>query len=1111
MGLRFLFGRSGVGKTKYLREKIIESAIKNPKTNYIIMVPEQSNLQTQTDYVLAHPSGGILNIDILSFKRLAYKIFGETGGYNNRILDESGKLMVLKKIVKNEKDKLTLLEKPLERIDSISKLKSILSEFAQYHVTGKILKNVIEDAQIPGLSQKLSDLTVLHEAFLDYISDEYITDEQVMDVLAKKIEVSEYVKNTVFVFDDYTGFTFLQNEVLRKLMRYAKEVIVSLTMDVSYANETVVPMHDLFALSVRTKTELSNIAIEEKVKIHKPVCLNKSGENGTEEFKFLEKYIFDYSSPSYTKATERIVISENPSPEKEIMFLRSMISKLVREEGYAYKDIAVVTGALDKYGMYFEKSMNEAHIPCFVDDSKALPNNSFLEAVRALLKIIIEDFSYKSVFRYFRSNMSSFDMEEIDKLENYVVARGIRSFYAWEHEWNKCIKNQTVQELAEINILRERFICDIKEFVFVMKNKSSDIRDKAYSLYSFLADLNAESKLKTMSESFEAEGDYVRSVEYKQVYAAVINLLDELVEIMGREVVSNEEFLDILDAGFSAVKIGVLPPGNDYVILGDVERTRFSKTKVLFLLGANEGIIPKSNEKIGFINESERLFLKEAGIALAPTSHEEYYTQRYYLYRMLTKATERLYICYSSLNREGEEINPSYIVKNIEEMFPNSLRTGVTNEYMKVDALETQADAYDFLLNEENRKHPLWENIYSYLSKTDQYNERLRKFQEGVIYRGNQNTLGEELAEKLFLNKQSNLIASVSRLESFSTCPFAHFLRYGLHLQERVTPEMASVDYGTIFHFALENYVKLVKQMNLTVTDITDETMDAMAKDCINRAYEVNYRAYNEPSARDKYHIKRMIRLMKRTIWAMKKQFDDSEFTIKDVEVKFGSDNNSYAIPLSQNRKLFLNGKIDRIDTVVDGEKEYVRIVDYKTGSTGFSMLKFYHGIQLQLIVYLDVISQMEKSYEPDKNIIPAGAFYYNINDPVIEAKKIKNDDVDSAILNELKLKGYQNDELEKFSDKKIDGETLNLLMKHGRNVVRDLGNSLASGNAMTSPYQLYDGGLKDACTYCNYKGVCSFDSSLPWCKLRRLKNYKEAEIIDKIYESEGAEDEVDR
>lgn len=1104
MGLRFVFGRSGVGKTEYLRDYVIKSSLADPDTNYIVMVPEQSNLQTQTDYVLAHPKGGLLNIDILSFKRLAYHIFSETGGFHNRVLDESGKLMILKNVVEECKDKLCVLKKPMERIDSLNKLKSILSEFSQYHVTEETFNELVSKDSIPGLSLKLKDLMTIYDYYLDYISKDYITDEQVMDVLSEKLEVSFFVKKTVFVFDEYTGFTFLQNEVLRKLIRHAKDVIVSLTMDPSYVNETVVPEYDLFALSVKTKSELTQMAHEEKKAIHEPVFLYGNKNSKHEEFVYLEKNLFDYSSLPFEKKSDRIIICDSMNPEDEVRFLREKIAALVRDEGYSYKDIAVVTGDLNRYGIHFEKMMEDAGIPFFIDDSKALSNNRFLEMIKSLLDIIEEDFSYKSVFRFFKSGLYKLTKEETDILENYCIAGDICHFSSWNKSWDKLLKNMSDEELCVINSLREKFISDIKEFVYVMQKNELSVKERTLALFTFLADINVEGKLLAMSDNFDVKGDYIRAVEYRQVYAAVIHLFDELVEISGDKLISGADFAELLDAGFSVIKIGVLPPGNDYVVLADVERSRISKTKVLFLLGANEGIIPRNNERIGFLNESERLVIKESKVTLAPTSHEEYYTQKYYLYRILTKASEKIFISYSNFG-DGDELNPSYLVKCIEDLFPCCEHVHTKDYFNSIDYYNTKSEAYDYLLNSEEYSASKWNDYYDYLAKDENYRFRLRKLQEGLIFKGDKSALSESLADKLFLNNNKHLRTSVSRLESFAACPFAHFLRYGIDINDRIRPEMSAIDYGTVFHTALEDYVRILKQMNIQVASVSDEVSFSLAKDCIINAFNKVYRAYSEPTARDKYHIKRMERLMKRTVWAMKKQFTDSPFSIRDVEYRF---EDLCSAELSNNKKVLLNGKIDRIDTYSDGLNEVIRIVDYKTGSTGFSLMKFYYGIQLQLVVYLDIVSEIEKKHN---NVILAGAFYYNINDPVIDADKVKEDKIEAAILKELRLHGYQNESVSNTADKSTDEKSLQLMMKYSRSKVKELSEAITSGDVAKRPYLVYDGGIKTACDYCDYRQLCLFDSSLPWCKNRKLKSLKEDEIFTKMNESGDADDELDK
>lgn len=1108
MALQFVFGRSGVGKTKYLRDEIIKKAIDNPDTNYVIMVPEQYNLQTQMEYVLSHPREGILNIDVLSFKRLAYKIFGEVGGFNNLVLDESGKLMILKKLVKANKDKLSILQKNIDRMESLDKIKSIISEFSQYHVSIDTFSKIIEDDVFPGLSGKLIDLVTIYEDYLNYISSDFITDEQVMDVLAEKIPKSEYIKNTIFVFDEYTGFTFLQNQVLRQLICNAKKVIISLTMDIGLLNETVVSESNLFLLSVNTKTELSNMAYEEHVKVLKPVCLEKKANDMPKEFSFLEQHLFEYTMPVFEETTDRLVICESASIKDEILYIRAIISKLVREENYSYRDIAVVCGDLNKYGVFFQKLFSDAGIPSFVDDSKPMLNNSFIASIKALISIVIEDFSYNSVFSFFRNNMLSIDVNDIDLLENYCIALGIKGERYWEAPWNRRIKNQSEEELAKLNSLREAFISAISEFVYVMKSNKSDIREMIFALYTFLVEQKCEARLKKMSEDFEKNGDYIRFIEYRQVYAAVIYLFEELVELMGNEKVSADEFMDILNAGFSAVKLGILPPENDYVVLADVERSRLGRTKVLFLLGANEGIIPKNKEKSGFLNEAERLYLKASKINLSPTSHEEYFTQKYYLYRMLTKASEKLYISYCTGGSDEDKMLPSYLVKSISDMFPNCSFVKTEKIIRDKSFIQNKSDAYAYLLNNYALQDDNWENIYAYLLKDEGYKDNLTSFQQGLIYKGNETKLGEKLAEKLFM-KDDVLYTSVSKLECYSACPFAYFLKYGLKLQERLTSDISYIDYGNVFHQALSDFVLAVKNSGMDIRNIDDDMMKMLSEKCINNAYKKLRNSYGEALAREEYHVKRMIRLMRRTVWAMKKQFSDSSYNITAVERTFNESDFASHIKLDSG-EMVLRGRIDRIDSYRDNDNEYVRIIDYKTGSTSFSLMKFYYGIQLQLIVYMDIATDMIKTdfnaEESSANVLPVGAFYYHIDDPIIKKDDKKSLDVEAAILKQLDLDGYS---LEKF--KKLEEIfTTETLLNYSRKIIKKLGNKILQGNFDLRPYQMEGSVQNRACDLCDYKQECLFDDSLPWCKSRVLKHINETKAVSLIAESEASDNELD-
>ncbi len=232
MALQFIFGGSGSGKSYDLYQTIIKKAGENPALNYMVLVPEQFTMQTQKDLVLMHAKRGIMNIDVLSFGRLAYRIFEETGKGNVPVLDDEGKNLVLRKLAAKAESRLKILKGNLKRFGYISEVKSVISEFDQYDIGPEELERVMERAgKDTYLFYKLRDIQVIYEEFRTYLRDRYITKEELLDVLCRIAPESEILKRSVVVLDGFTGFTPVQNRLLVQLMKLCRDVIITVTID----------------------------------------------------------------------------------------------------------------------------------------------------------------------------------------------------------------------------------------------------------------------------------------------------------------------------------------------------------------------------------------------------------------------------------------------------------------------------------------------------------------------------------------------------------------------------------------------------------------------------------------------------------------------------------------------------------------------------------------------------------------------------------------------------------------------------------------------------------------------------------------------------------------
>lgn len=1106
MSLQFIFGNSGSGKSYYLQKMIVEESVKNPNKNYIVLVPEQFTMQTQKDLVMAHPKKGIMNIDILSFGRLAHRIFEETGGNKRIILDDTGKSLILRKIAGDNEDNLKVLRGNLKKRGYIGEMKSVISEFTQYDIDQDVLNKMLEQtSENTYLYWKIKDIAKVYEGFQQYLSDKYITNEELLDVLCQVAGQSEILKDSIVVLDGFTGFTPVQNKLLRELFHICEKIVVAVSMDQREDPYVFRHKYQLFALSKQMVSGLLKIAKEEGILTEDPVLLygNPSYRfRNNEVLSFLEQNLFRYTKNVYQKPQNCISVHSARNPKEESLFIAEEIRHLIRTKGYRYRDIAIIAGDVETYADYFEKAFHLYEIPFFMDRKRSVLLNSFVEYIRSLLAMIEKNFTYESVFRFLRTGLTSFTNEQIDQLENYVIAFGIHGYKKWDEKWIRRSKEISEEDLENINQIREEFVNMICEVAEALKKKRKTVEDITLALHDFFVRENLQHKVEQYEQKFEDMKETALSREYSQIYKIVIDIFDKFIELLGDVHLPLKEYCELLDAGFEEAKVGITPPQIDQVVVGDIERTRLKDIKVLFFAGANDSFIPRKTNCGGLLSEQDREFFEENEVTLAPNGKEQIYIQKFYLYLNLTKPTDLLYLSFSKVSADGKNIRPSYLVNDIKRLYPSLCI--IEEESRKISDREfTRKSAIPYLIKGiRDRKEEIsrdWEELYTSFKKDQKWKDVSDHLVETGFYKMPEDKISKEMAQNLYGDK---IEGSVTRLEKFSACAFAHFLTYGLRLKERKEYSFEAVDLGNIFHSAIEYFSRNLIKSGYTWTTLTEKAAEKLIDESVETSISEYGNTFLYSSARNEYMITRIKRMMRRTVWALSKQLKKGDFVPSGYEVKFGS------------------GKIDRIDIFEDEDSVYVKIIDYKTGAKVFSLSELYYGLQLQLAVYMNAAMEMERKKQPDKKVLPAGLFYYRMKDPIID--KVKDDEVENTILNELKPDGIVNADPEvishldkEFTDislvtpvkrnkngslsktsKAFKEEDFETISKYVRYSVRKIEEKMKKGTIEISPYEM---GENKGCDYCPFKGVCKFDEKIEGCEYRRLGKMTDEEVLEKM------------
>lgn len=1147
MSLQMILGGSGSGKTCRLYTELIEQSMEQPDARYIAIVPEQFTMQTQKEIVSLHPNHGVMNIDIVSFKRLAYRVFEELAISNPQVLDDMGKSMVLRKVAANKKKELILYKEHLSKSGFISQLKSMLSELYQYGISPEILNERIPDAESPMLRQKLSDISVIYQGFKDYIKDKYITTEEILDVLCNVLPRSELIKNSVITLDGYTGFTPVQYRLLELFLRYSKRVIVTVTIDISENLKRKSGAQELFYMSRQMIWKLNELAKstgagkEEDVLLasHPAVRYLKEdkGEGRSQEccgenaLDFLEQNLYRYKGKVCRQVPGSIRLIKALNPKEEIAFVIRSMEEEIRQQGLRYRDMAVITGDIGSYSNEITHQFQLNGIPFFLDDKKSILKNPMVELIRASIEILQKNFSYESVFRYLRTGLitAKEDEEKTDRLENYVLAMGIRGFKKWDCLWEGWYRGGKELNLEELNGFREEILAPLRRLREAFGKEDSTVASMTEAVTSFLMETGIEEKLLAYEKRFREMGEFTLAMEYSQVYGLVMDLFDRLAGLLGKEHVSRREYGEILDAGFSEIQVGLIPATVDRVVVGDITRTRLDHIKVLFFVGVNDGIVPVKKEKSSLFTDREREFLGNHDMELAPTAREEGLRQRFYLYLALTKPERKLVLSYGAMDGSGKSLRPSTLVGELKRLFPGLSEVSPSRLSVPLSMREAKDRLADGLreYGKNGEDGRFLELLKAFLSSED-YKKEGERLTEAAFYAYEKRGIGKAAARALY---GSVISGSVTRMEQYASCAYAHFLNYGLELMERQEYELAAMDVGNLFHDSIDLWFQRMKEEGRDFRTLSPEERKLLVHECVARVTEEYGNTILKSSARYAYLAGKVERITDRTVWALSEQLKKGDFTPVGFEVSFSAADQLKAmrIPLSKEESLHLRGRIDRLDLCEDEDAVYVKIIDYKSGTTAFDLSALYHGLQLQLVVYMDAALEMEERKGPGKPVVPAGIFYYNIDDPVIEREgEMTEEDINGKVLKQLRMNGLVNSDLNAIShlDHEIETESdvIPVAMKNG--IIQEAKSSVAGGNRFSSLRQFvreklksegkeildgvidvnpYKQGNRSACDYCPYHSVCGFDLKTSGYGFRKFKALKSEEIWPVI---EGEEKE---
>ena len=1089
MGLRIIYGKPGSGKSQYCFNEI--SKLVNKEKKIYIITPEQFSFTAEKKLMDSLNSNAVMNAEVITLSRMAYRVIQEVGGNKNN-LSKCGKAMLVYSILNKYKQDLKFLGKSDENIDlSIT----AITEFKKHGVTIDSLKEEINNTEDTYLKTKLLDMSLIYEKFEEKIINNYIDETDLLDILANSLQETDLVKNSIIYIDEFAGFTYQEYEVIKELIRQAKQVNITICVDDFNLNTN--PDKDIFYSNKITLSKLLKLVEENQFKLEESVALEKQYRFKTEELKHLSDNIYNIKSTKYEKNVENIELFLAKNDYSEVEEIAKKISKLVREENLRYRDISIITKNIENYSSLIRAIFNKYEIPVFVDEKRDLNQNVIVQYVLSILEVLNRNFSLDAVFSHIKLGFLDIEDDEIFKLENYCTKWGIKQS-KWKKDFIYELNDENKkQEIERLNELRKQIIEPLLKLQEnIRKEKTAENITK--KIYSFIQEQNIEEKIIKKIEELEENNLIDLANEYKTSYKTILDILDEIIVIFNKEKMTLDEYSKILKIGLKNSGLGKIPGTQDQVIFGDVDRSRSHKVNTVFIIGLNDGVFPSVNKDEGFFNDLDREKLKKDGIELAKGTIDRLYEDNFNIYKAFTTAENRIYLSYLSSNSEGKSLRPSTLIGKIKKMFPKLEEKSdvITKKYEIVNKIITYEELIENIakLKNEEQIEEIWYDIYNYYKSQNDWNKKLKEDLNGLSYTNLPDKIKKENIDKLYGN---TLNTSISRLETYRSCPFSYYIQYGLKLKEKEQLKIKSFNTGSFMHETIDEFFDYVKQENLNLAELEEDEILKIVSKIIDEDLNLEKNRIFTTTAKYKVLVRRLKRIVSKALKYIIETIVYSDFNIDGTEIEFGKKGKykPIVLELDDGKKVEITGKIDRIDTANSEDGKYLRIIDYKSSAKNIDLNEVYAGLQIQLLTYTDAICKQE-------DIMPAGIFYFSLLEQMVKAeKKITDEEIEDMIRKNFKMKGLiiadvkiikMNDNTLKSGSSKlvpaaltssgsinekwtngVKSEEFKILQEYIYKTIKDISKEILSGNIDLKPY--YKKG-KTPCEYCEYKAICGFN-----------------------------------
>lgn len=1099
--LYLILAAAGGGKTTHIMN-LIKQFSEGGHKKITLIVPEQFSFMAEKMVLEKIGTKAMAGIDVFSFTSLGEKLVGKPALHEKRRLDDPSRAVLMSMALESVRDKLALYGKHTSSKSVISEFVNLSAEFKQSAVSSDAVRLALAQSEDGLLKMKLTDITTVIDAYDAMTAGSYFNPDDLLTELYDILPESDYFKNRLVFIDAFRGFTAQEYKIIERMLSKSQAVYVTLCTDnlENMGDET-----DLFAHTKRTARKLIDIAKKNGAPVAKPQYLSmRSKFNNfppvfkrfsSPELAALEKELFSLTPNVYEEKCDNITLCKTSDIYSECEFIACTAKKLIRENGYRCRDIAVIARDGTAYESPLRSALKKCGLPVFEDSRQPVDVSPVVVLVESAIDIAANGFGTESLMRYLKTGLSGFTTEEISEVENYTYLWSVNGSQ-WTREWTqnpagfgKDAGAEETATLEKLNSIRKRIVAPLYE----LKEKLSDSKgeDAAASVFEFLEKINVAENIRTLAKKLAQKGETALALELERLWDVVIGMLEGIETLARGRYVTAKEFADMFSLMLGAQTVGSLPQGLDEITIGSADRIRTVAPKIVFIAGANNGVFPAIPSSGSALTDKDRRKMSELGIELSDFGEYKLAEEKLIAYTAFCCASDKVYVCCPEKNAKGEQLTPSELYIKIKNLFPQC-REIIAEEENGLYFVEGKELAFEQLAKNKIEGNSLYASLCDYFSNDAEYSGRISALERASGSRGFR-IENPDVADALF---GKNMYISASKVESFHKCPFSYFCRYGLKAMPRKVAELDPMQRGNIIHLALE---KLLADFDRdTLVAMTFEDIYAFINPFLTEYLNTKLDGANR-SERFIYLFNKLVYSVCDVAQRLVKELSQSSFTPTAFELKIGRDGEIPAYEVkTQSGKIIISGAIDRVDeALINGEK-YIRIVDYKSSGKDFRLSDVVQGLNMQMLIYLFTLWQNGK--EKYGEFTPAGVLYYPANSPLVSvARNSTDEEIETERQKKCTMTGIvlDNSEVIKAMDSTESGTYIPVRYKGGQfvgsliglsqleklkekadSILIEMADALHSGKIEAVPS--YGESYKTVCDYCDYKSVCSYEENIP-------------------------------